>query len=250
MGRNVSSLGIILKAARVGEIHKSITLLTPDLGIISAIAHGAYKGKSKLSGSTDVFSASFFYLYFDPVKNSYKVTDVEHRDIFNRLRDDISRYYSASLCTEVIFRTFAGGGDYSATFALLFRTLSLLDARPKDELSWALIIFLYKYIDALGYLPEIDTCSRCGRSIPETETVRLAGEGVFICRDCAGGNISGITPGARRYLLYIRAHSVDESIKIKLDGRSTDGLKTAFLSLIQHIIGSPLNSLKGARGIV
>ena len=250
MARNFSSKGIILKTTRIGEIHKSVSLFTPELGLINAVAHGAYKGKSKLSGSTDVFSISLFYLYFDPVKNSYKVTDVDRPKALDRIRSDIARFYYASLCAEVIIRTFAGGGEFEATFSLLFEALSMINDAPGEKLKDVLSVFLYKYTEILGYLPEIDTCTKCGASLDDGGSIGFHADGSVLCQRCVDGHAPTINPGARRYLAYTANRSLAESLKIGMDQKTSTGLQNALLTLIQHIIGAPLKSLKGARGIL
>ena len=109
MSRNIRTEAIVLKTGRVGEIHKSVTLLTPELGLVEAIAHGVYKGKGKLGGVSDPFCWSMSYLYYEPVKKNYKITDMECRELFERIRGDLGRYYAASLWAEVVIRSHAGG---------------------------------------------------------------------------------------------------------------------------------------------
>ena len=52
MDRNYTTEAVVLKTRRFGDFHKSVTILSPERGIINAVAHGAYKGKSRLSSIT------------------------------------------------------------------------------------------------------------------------------------------------------------------------------------------------------
>ena len=83
MSRNMTIRGIILKTTRIGEIHKGLTILTLEQGLVDAIAHGALKDKSKLRAATQLFSHSLFYIYSNPVKKSNKVSDIENYDLYN-----------------------------------------------------------------------------------------------------------------------------------------------------------------------
>ena len=48
MERSISTNAIIIRRERFGEFHKGLTLLTSDLGLVSATAYGAYKMQSRL----------------------------------------------------------------------------------------------------------------------------------------------------------------------------------------------------------
>jgi len=75
MYRSISTQAIVIRRERLGEFHKSLTLLTSDLGLITATAYGAYKMHSHLRVGSEPFTWSSTVLYHNPVKKSYKVTD-------------------------------------------------------------------------------------------------------------------------------------------------------------------------------
>ena len=77
MKRQLLTQGIILRAERSGEINKSVTAFSPDLGIVHGMAFGAAKPGSRFSGATEPFRFAAIHLYHNPVSNSYKITDLE-----------------------------------------------------------------------------------------------------------------------------------------------------------------------------
>ena len=58
MYRSISTQAIVIRRERLGEFHKSLTLLTSDLGLISATAYGAYKMHSHLRVGSEPFTWS------------------------------------------------------------------------------------------------------------------------------------------------------------------------------------------------
>ena len=250
MARNQTSEGIVLKSGRIGEIHKSVTFLSPTLGIINAIAHGAYKGKSKLGGVTEVFSRSTISLYYNPPKNSYKITDVDPISYYENLRRDLEKYYIASLWAEVILRTYAGGGEFHGVYALCCEAMTLLDRCRSDKNSTALSFFLFEYIDHLGYLPDFGSCAKCGVKLAAGDHWYVGEAASIYCPRCADTNLPKLSPGARRCLAYARGKSVSEKLKVDLDGASSADLKRAMIAIVQHVIGGALNTLRGAGGIL
>ncbi len=248
--RNQITEGIILKNGRIGEIHKSVTFLSPDLGVVNAIAHGAYKGKSRLGGVTETFSRSKVSLYHDPVRASYKITEVEPLCVYENIRRDLQKYYTGSLWTEVILRTYAGGGEFGEVFRLVSESLLLLDRCAPKKNDSVLALFLFRYVDVLGYLPDFGSCAKCGAGLKEKEAWYISEVGSIHCLNCAGDSPLKLVPGARRYLSYASTKPVDEVLKVDLDGASSFELKRAMIAIVQHIIGGSLNTLRGAGGIL
>ena len=56
MYRSISTHAIVIRRERSGEFHKSLSLLTTDLGLINAIAYGAYKMNSGLRMGSEPFT--------------------------------------------------------------------------------------------------------------------------------------------------------------------------------------------------
>jgi DNA repair protein RecO (recombination protein O) len=250
MSRNIRTEAIVLKTGRVGEIHKSVTLLTPNLGIIDTIAHGVYKGKGKLASATDPFALSVAYLYFEPVKKNYKITDMECVDLFDGLRADLRCYYAASLWAEIIIRSHGGGEGSDRVFELMKRALGLLSSGADERC--VQIQFLWRFISLSGFLPDIASCAICGRDFEEREpVVYRRTEGDFACEDCMEDPSLEAPPdrpllgaGARRYLIYTEGLDFEEALKIELVQRGKEQLLTLMYQFVQDILEVPLKTLQ------
>ena len=126
----------------------------------------------------------------------------------------------------------------------------LLDSCPPQQNDATLALFLFRYVDALGYLPDFGSCVKCGAGLKESEPWFIGEEGSIRCPRCADGRAPKLVPGARRYLSYASRKPVEEVLKVGLDSASGLELKRAMLSIVQHIIGGALNALRGAGGIL
>ena len=62
MGGTYKATGIILKGMPLGEADRLVTILTPEYGIVRAVAPGARKYKSKLRGRSELFVVNDFVL--------------------------------------------------------------------------------------------------------------------------------------------------------------------------------------------
>lgn len=250
MGRNITSEAIILKTNRIGEIHKGLTTLTPSIGIINAIAHGAYKGRNKLSGRTDQFNISLFYLYFDPVKKTYKVSDIEPRHVFESIRMSLKKFYAASLWAEAIIKSFAGGEQFEPVFDLLAASVILLDNNPESRTDEVIVQFLYRYLTFIGYMPSLKQCEICSREIGTGEDIYIDPSGASACAACARSKEKLFSPGAIRYLVYTSRLPLASALKTSLDSTALSMARACLVVILQHVIEQPLSTLISSGGLL
>lgn len=227
-------------------MHKGVSCLTRSHGVIDAIAYGAGKGKSKLSGLVDPFSLLHLYLYYDPVKDSYKISDIEQKTIFPNIRADLGKFYIASFWSELILRSFSGGGESELIYPLLAESLIKLDPADKAGQSLILIQFIWRYLGIAGFRPDTERCGRCDSLLTLSEPVWFdERDNQIICAECRTNmNLLQFSSGGLKYLRHTEKLDLDKSMRIGLDYRSADILKRIMLAMIQGILEYPLNTLK------
>ena len=254
MGRNFRTRGVILKAYRVAEYHKGLVIISPDAGIFHATAFGAYKGKSKLSGVSEPFTEGDLLLYHDPVKDRYKVSEVIPLSYHEELRTDLDRYYTGLFWSELLIKSFGGGSEYAQLYYLLHSFLSFLG--ETRDIQRANIQFIWRFLEATGFLPDIAVCGNCGRQIEGADTLYWH-NGEFVCSDCTftaeemgvlHQNMHQLTPAARKYLTHTSGLAPEKTEGISLSVSETRGLKQLLYSVIEDVIGFRLNTLQ--KGVV
>ncbi len=251
MFRNNYLNAIVLKTYQVGEMHKGVMLLTPDNGIISAIAHGAKKIKNRFRSSTEQFCISKYYLYYNPVKKDYKITDIEPYKSFDKIRKSLSKFYTASLWVEIILRSFGGGENNSSVFNLLYESLNIIDNIPEEKVPYVSIQFIWRFIYLSGHNPALDTCADCGKTLVNNEPMFLPyNANMFYCAGCSKESGLILSPGSRMYLLNTITKTLNTAVKITLDNESISGLKEILYALIQRILETELNSIKCSEGYI
>ena len=72
--------GLVLRATKTGEADRVLSILTPEHGIISAIAKGSLRLKSKLFSATGLFCYSEFELFEG--KSMYVVDSASVKELF------------------------------------------------------------------------------------------------------------------------------------------------------------------------
>ena len=56
--QQTATTGLVLRQVKVGEADQILTLLTPDLGVVSASARGSLRPKNKLFSACGLFCYS------------------------------------------------------------------------------------------------------------------------------------------------------------------------------------------------
>jgi DNA repair protein RecO (recombination protein O) len=252
MSRTNRFEAVILKARRFGEIHKSVTMLSPQEGLVSAIAYGAHSQKGRLRGAVDPFHRGICYLYTNPVKDQHKVTDFDVQSYYSGLRERIDRFYAASLWAEVLLKSYAGGNEAGPVYELLTAGLSVLEgAESQNAARRATAQFLWRYFVRIGSNPELDRCLGCGREIgaEEVRRYRPFASGV-VCLDCAGEEGMRLSPGAVRYVSETATRPFAEAAEIGLAAGALSELTGFLFSLAEGVLEQRLNTLKTGRGIL
>lgn len=180
-------MGIVLSAATVGEYDKRVVLLTKELGRISAFARGARRPRSSLSAATEPFTFGEFFIYRG--RDSYTIEQVEAKNFFPELRQDLDALYMGLYFCEVADYFTREGMEAKNEINLLYISLRAL---TKPSLPRKLIRYIYEFrmLYMEGECPRIFECMKC----EGTEGLHhfYVGEAGVLCDGCHDGR-TGIT---------------------------------------------------------
>lgn len=126
--------GIVLHAVPVRESDLIVSVLTPELGRISAGVRGARRSKRRFLGGVDLFDCGLFSLNAPrSSRGIYQVSALSEREQWIGLRADLTKFQLASFCLEVCWH-FAPEGDIDGgrLFAALRDALRAINAARND----------------------------------------------------------------------------------------------------------------------
>ena len=157
--------GLVLHRINLGETDKIVTLFTREYGKLSAVAKGARRAGSRLSGAAELFTQSRLLLATG--KSLDIITQCEIVNAFPDLRLELERLARASYFCELLDRLTL---DRDATtsedlFDLMQFALGLLQQADDAALDMAVHAGELRLLDALGYAPVLDRCVRCGEPL-------------------------------------------------------------------------------------
>ena len=185
---------IVLSRFDLGEADRVLTLITPELGKLKAIAKGVRRPTSRLGGSLEPFAELNVALArgrtFDVV------TEVRVGHAWLQLRDRLESAATAWYLAELADRSLEERHEAQPLYALLRRAYELLDAgmAPGRVARW----YEMHLADELGQRPEVDRCVECDRMLEATETFRWVPPlGGVVCGRCPGPPADRTAPGPR-----------------------------------------------------
>ena len=168
----------------LGEADKVITIFTAEHGLLKAVAKGARKPNTKMSGRSDVLSINKLFLAHG--KTFEIISQAECIETFPEFRADLTRMSYALYYAELsqIFGS-AFSEETQSYYDYLLGALQL-QARSKADPAWLCLEFEMGLIDRLGYRPELTYCVIC-RDVLGDYNVSLFNRdsGGIICQKCA-----------------------------------------------------------------
>lgn len=248
MPRNTIESAVILRSVRFAEYHKRISLLTEGAGLIEATAYGAFKGRSKLAGATESFVQIRGHLYFEPVRARYKLSDADAIETFDGIRNNLKKFYVASLISELILVTYAGGDEHASLFPLLVQLFSFLSECPVAAADLVLIQAIQRFLALVGFPAVWSECAQCGVDIRTAEYRFVSRGGAVLCNGCRRGECSRVTYAGSRYISATESLEVTRALQEGLDESSISGLQRGLVSIAQSVVETPLRTLNSAAG--
>jgi DNA repair protein RecO (recombination protein O) len=190
------SKGIVLRSIRYGEADRILDLYTRDAGLISAIAKGIRRTKSRFGARLEPLSCVDFVAYHGRTLDT--VTQAETLRSFHGVREDLARFEAAAGMVGSV-RALSGGDEADRrVFNLLYNALDTLEGCDSGFESIEAALGLKLSVLA-GYAPQLDACLSCGIDLDEAENpLHFAPEhGGVLCAECRSqtGDAFPLAPG-------------------------------------------------------
>lgn len=179
----IATTGLVLRQVKVGEADRILTILTPDLGVISASARGSLRMKSPLFSATGLFCYSEFSL--SSGRSHFFVDAAQIKKVFHGVSATVEGMALASYMAEIAMELSPtpAEGEADAQLRLLLNCLYLIGERryPWRQLK---AVYELRALSKAGYMPDLRMCAGCGKYEGGEFYLDPVG-GVLLCADCA-----------------------------------------------------------------
>jgi DNA repair protein RecO (recombination protein O) len=173
--------GVVIHLTDYGEADKVVTIYSPTLGQWTGIAKGAKRSNKRFVNKLELFS-----LLDIDYSDHYSLPIINQAELINShlpLRKQYQAYTAATLVCELL-RSWTHPNDHDPElFSLL---VWILDRLCQDQHRMeALVLFLVKFYQRMGYQPDLSACSSCGRLESSGSPFHFyANLGTLICHRC------------------------------------------------------------------
>lgn len=179
--RNYQTQAIIIKQTKLGEADRIVTMYTPGLGKLKAVAKGACRPGSKLGGNVAPLTHSLMMLARG--RNLDIVTQSQTIDGFIALKNDLWRASCGIYILELIDSFTVENNENRPLFDLLLDTLHRLCQVDNSEsvLRYSELQLLH----LLGYRPQLHQCVSCNSPLKPVVNFFSSSQGGILCPRCS-----------------------------------------------------------------
>lgn len=204
---------LILGSIRYGESSRIVRLLTRDFGLLSAIAKGALRPRSRFGASLQLLSEGQAHILHSRSGDLHTLVAFDLAGWHGGLAADLGRFRAASALAELAVR-FVPPVANPGLYAEIRDAIALIELAPPEAVDVVSLRALWRLIADLGLGPSLTSCARDGAALPDGAVALSLGDGGFLCRACALGAgakrlmasdrtalVALLTPGAELPLL-------------------------------------------------
>lgn len=185
-----STTALVLRTVEFSETSLVVTLLTQDLGRVSALAKGARRLKGPFEGSLDLLSVCRVVVISKPGDTLDLLTESKLRRRFRGADRSLQRTYAGYYVAEMLRLLIDDDDPHLELFDLTLAILGQIDGTGPVVAS--LLAFDSQLLRHLGHAPTTRRCTGCGNAM-RTDLQRiefsLDGGGV-VCHGCRSGQTS------------------------------------------------------------
>ncbi len=187
---------IVIRRADYSDYDRMITLFSPELGRVEAIARGCRRPKSPLVNAVEPFTSGEFQLFSHRERNSLEQCQIS--ESYFELRSDYDKLRHGVYWLKLLDAAILPDTPAPELFIITLRALAHLNY---GELPPELVTFAFEchFMRLMGLSPRMDSCVRCGRPI-DGDCRFDADLGGAICLSCPSPT-PRLSNGARRILM-------------------------------------------------
>ena len=189
---------LVIRRSDYGDYDRMVTLFSPEMGRVDAIARGCRRPKSPLVNAVEPFTSGEFQLYAH--KDRYSMEQCQISESYFELRSDYDKLRHGVYWLKLLDAAILPDTPAPELFIITLRALAHLNY---GELPPELVTFAFEahFMRLNGLSPRMDACVRCGRSIDGD--ARFDPElGGAVCMHCHW-DAPFISNGARRILMKL-----------------------------------------------
>jgi len=247
--RNYQTEAIIIKKVKLGEADRILTLYTPHLGKIQAVARGVRRSRSKLAGHLELLTHSQVSLARG--RNLDVIIGSQTINSFLPLKTNLELTACALYAVELVDQFTADNIENYPLFQLLLVTMEQLCQAGNNET--VLRYFELQLLNQVGYRPQLQRCVSCQATLEPTTNAFCSSAGGMLCLNCRHSQPLAypLSVNALKVLRLLQNYDYSTVSRLKINpelSRELEGVMRDYLKyLLEREVKSTawLDALKG-----
>ncbi|MFC2035595.1 DNA repair protein RecO [Chloroflexota bacterium] len=238
--RNYQIEAIVTKKTKLGEADRILTLYTPNLGKIQAVAKGVRRPKSKLAGHLELLTYSLVSLAHG--RNLDTITGSQTINSFFPLKSDLVLTSYALYATELVNQFTVDHVENRPLFRLFLKTMEQLCLPGDSEL--ALRYFELQLLNEVGYRPQLQQCVTCHQLLKPTINSFCASTGGMLCPNCRQNQPSTypLSVNALKILRLLQSSDYSFISRLKMNPTLSQELETVTRNYLKYLLEREIKS--------
>lgn len=185
---------IVLRVYRLGEADKIVSLFSRQMGRLRAVASGAQRTKSRYGGVLEPLTYIRLWLFERENRDLLRMNSAEMLESFFVMQGAYAVHLAAQYVAEASDRLLPEREANERVFRLLLSVLRGLKAggrgrgspesAPQRVIDAPLAYFNYWLLRLGGFLPQLDRCAACGRTLGKEDAYYGDGTLRVVCSRC------------------------------------------------------------------
>jgi DNA repair protein RecO (recombination protein O) len=238
--RTYQTEAIIIKKIKLGEADRILTLYTPHLGKIRAVAKGVRRPRSKLAGHLELLTHSQVSLARG--RNLDTIIGSQTINSFLPLKSDLKLIAYALYATELIDQFTADHIENHPLFQLLLETMHHLCQAGDNDIT--LRYFELHLLHKVGYRPQLQQCVSCHSSLEPITNSFCSSVGGMLCPNCCQSQplTHPLSVNAQKVLRLLQNSDYNTASRLKIDPPLSRQLEGVLRNYIKYLLERELKS--------
>jgi len=239
--RTYQTEAIIIKKIKLGEADRILSLYTPHLGKIRAVAKGVRRPRSKMAGHLELLTHSLVSLARG--RNLDTVIGSQTINSFLPLKSDLQLTSQALYAVELVDLFTADNDENYPLFQLLLETMHRLCQGNNNELT--LRYFELHLLNLVGYRPQLGQCVSCHAPLKATSNSFSPSAGGVLCPRCSQSQFYSypLSVNALKVLRFLQSNDYDTISQLKIGPELCQELEEVMRNYLKYLLEREVKSV-------
>ena len=228
----VESEAIILRSRPFGEADKLVSFLSRASGRLRGLAPSARRSRRRFGAALEPLSHVRLWFFEREASELVRLSQSELLEAYWETRGDYQRSLALGQVVELAELLLPERERSDKAFRLMLATL---EGFKKGETLWLSLTYFQLWMTRLaGWLPALDACARCRRTLGDEPAYVSIDRGLLVCRRCRRPGLRQMSAQSRTDALAMLASPLRKLPGEGWDRRRAKELGRYLLDVIEY----------------